>query len=84
MENQEVRDQMIVFDEFSLLISRVLGDHAISTERDSLHELIEPFTFVGGRLNRAAKLGVGKITQQENRPDYSAQFSDAKVELVLT
>ena len=54
MENQEVRNQMVVFDEFSLLISRVLGDHAISTERDPLHELIEPFTFVGGRLNRAA------------------------------
>jgi len=54
VENQEVRNQMVVFDEFSLLVSRVLGDHAISTKRDPLHKLIEPFTFVGGRLNRAA------------------------------
>ena len=83
MENQEVRDQMVVFDEFSLLISRVLGDHAISTERDSLHELIEPFTFVGGRLNRAAQLSITKITEQENRPHYSAQFAKTEVELVF-
>ena len=52
-----------ILDEFALLISRVLGDHAISAERDPLHELIEPFTFVGGHLNRAAQLGIGKITQ---------------------
>jgi hypothetical protein len=32
VEHQEVRDQMVVLDEFVLLISRVLGDHAISTE----------------------------------------------------
>jgi hypothetical protein len=48
-----------------------------------LHKLIEPFAFVGGRLNRAAQLGIGEITQQENRPDYSAQFSESEVELVF-
>ena len=51
---------MLVLDEFALLISRVLGDRAISTERDPLYELIEPFTFVGGHLNRAAQLVIGK------------------------
>jgi hypothetical protein len=38
---------------------------------------------VNGRLNRAAQLGIGEITQQENRPDYSAQFPESEVELVL-
>src|SRR5260370_798683 len=44
---------MVVLDKFSLLISCVLDDHAISTERHPLHELIEPFTFISGRLNSA-------------------------------
>jgi hypothetical protein len=35
------------------------------------------FAFVGGRLNRAAQLGIGEITQRENRPDYSAQFPES-------
>jgi hypothetical protein len=35
------------------------------------------FAFVGGRLNRAAQLGTGEITQRENRPDYSAQFPES-------
>ena len=30
--HEEYRDQMVAFDELALLISRVLGDHAISTE----------------------------------------------------
>ena len=38
---------------------------------------------VNGRLYRAAQLGIGEITQQENRPDYSAQFSESEVELVF-
>jgi len=38
---------------------------------------------VNGRLDRAAQLRIGEITQQENRPDYSAQFPESEVELVL-
>jgi hypothetical protein len=53
MEHQKVCDQMIVLDEFPLLIARVLGDHAISTKRHPLHELIKPLTFISGCLNSA-------------------------------
>ena len=37
---------MVAFAEFALLISRVLGDHAIFTERHPLDKQIEPLAFV--------------------------------------
>jgi hypothetical protein len=74
---------MVVFDELSLLISRVLGDHAIPAKGDPLRQLIEPFTFVGGRLNRTAQLSITKLTEQENCPHDPPQFAKTEVKLVF-
>jgi hypothetical protein len=51
VERQQIRYQVIVFDELTLLIAHVLGDDALATETHPLHEFVEGFAFVGGSLD---------------------------------
>jgi hypothetical protein len=48
---QQIRYQVIVFNELTLLIARVLGDHALATETHPLHEFVDGLAFIGGSLD---------------------------------
>ncbi len=53
MENDQVCDQVIVFDDLQLVIANVFGDR-IGSEINPLGELIEAFALVLRCLNDAA------------------------------
>jgi hypothetical protein len=61
VERQQIRYQVIVFNEFALLIAHVLGDHALATEAHPLHEFVEGLAFVGGGLDYLPQFEVGDV-----------------------
>ena len=58
VEDQTVRNQMIVFDPFPLLGPIVRGDNALLTEEEPLHKPIEGLTFIRRSLNRLSQLAI--------------------------
>ena len=47
VERQQIRYEVIVFNELTLLVAHVLSDHAIATKTHPLDELVESLAFVG-------------------------------------
>jgi len=60
VERQQIRYEVIVFNELTLLIAHVLGDHALAAETYPLHEFVEGLAFVGGSLDYLPQLGFGE------------------------
>ncbi len=58
VEDDQVGDEMIVLDDLDLLIADVFPDDVIREVRP-FGELVEQFTFIGGRLDELAKLDIG-------------------------
>jgi hypothetical protein len=58
VENEQVRDEMVVLDHFPLFIPRVFRQQAASAEGDPLHKQVERLAFVRRRLNRPSEFNV--------------------------
>jgi hypothetical protein len=58
VENQTVRNQVIVFDPFPLLGTIVRSDNTLLTEEEPLHKPIEGLTFIRRGLNRLPQLTI--------------------------
>jgi hypothetical protein len=84
VERQQIRYQVIVFNELTLLIAHVLGDHALATEAHPLHEFVEGLAFVGGGLDYLPQFEVGDVLQQKDGPHHPSQFAKREVQLVFT
>ena len=83
VESQQVGNQVVVLNEFALLISHIFGDHVVAAKRDPLYELVKPLALVRGRLNRLPQFGFGDVAQQEHGTNNVADFSEGEVQLVL-
>jgi hypothetical protein len=51
VENEQIGNQMVVFDELPLLVSHILCDDTVAAEGNPWHELVEAFALCRGRLN---------------------------------
>jgi transposase len=52
VEDQAVRDQVVVLDQLALLVAVVLGDQALAAEEEPLDEPVERLALVGGSRSR--------------------------------
>ena len=57
MEDKQVCNQVIVFDDFPLFIANILGNDTAAAEQHPLGKLIKGFAFVRRALDLAPKLG---------------------------
>ena len=83
VEDQAVRDQMVVLDQLALPVAVVLGDQTLAAEEQPLDEAVERLALVGRGLDDATKLGVVEIPQEEGGPDDTAQLLEGLIEAVL-
>ena len=62
MKDQTVGNQMVVLDEFALLLPIVLGEQcAVTTKRQPFCELIEGLAFGRRRVNGATQLRIAQV-----------------------
>lgn len=54
MKREQIRDQLIVFDELALFIAHVLCNYLVAAEGNPLHEMVEALVFGRRRLNRVS------------------------------
>ena len=63
MQDETIRDQMIVFDELTLLVSVVLSYRRVPTEGYPLGEPIECLAFVCCGMYDTSKLDVAEVLE---------------------
>ena len=84
VKDQQIRHEMVVFDDFSLLVPKVFGDHPIPSEQDPLNEAVELLALASCRLDHLTQLGFTDISQQEDRPNNPAELPERQIQLVLS
>lgn len=83
MQDYQVRHQVVVLDNFALLMPHVLGNDALSTEEQPLSEVVELFALVGGCVDVPAKFDIVDVIQQEHRTHHAAELAESEVQLVF-
>ena len=75
VKGEQVRDQMIVFDELALLVAHILGNHAVAAEGHPLHKMVKALASGRGGLDGVAQLPIREITEQKHGAHNASQFS---------
>ncbi len=83
VEDEEVGDKVLVFDHLALFIPRIFRQEPSTAESNPLHEQIKRLAFIRCSLDCAAKLNIGNVLEEENRPHHAAQLPESKIQLVL-
>jgi len=74
VENQQIGNQMVVFDEFPLLVSHILCDDTVAAEGNPSHEFVKSFALGRGRLDLVPQFEICDVLQQEPCPHHAAEF----------
>ena len=65
VKNEEVGNHVMIFDHYPLLVARIFRQDPSTTEGNRLHEQVERLAFICCCLDRAAKLNVGNVLEEE-------------------
>ena len=84
VKDQQVGNQMVVFDELALLISDGLVRQCAASEGDPLGKLVEAFALVRRGLDEPSQLDIAQVVEQKTCSDDVAQLSKRKVEFALS
>ena len=83
VEDDAVSNQLVVLDEFTLLVAVIGRESFVAPEGDPLGKSVEGLALIGCSLNERAQFGVAEIVQEEFRPDRIAQFAKGLIKPVL-
>src|SRR5665213_93367 len=84
VEDQEIGDEVVVFDELALLVANPFGGQRATAEGDPLEKLIETFALVGRGLDQPPQLNIGKVVEQKACTDSMTQFPKNEIKFTLS
>ncbi|MCU1226723.1 MAG: hypothetical protein JWQ42_4816 [Edaphobacter sp.] len=83
VKDQQIPDEMVVFDELTLLVADSFGGQRAAAEGDPLEELIEAFALFGRCLDEASQFDIGEEVEQKPCTDRMAQLPKGEIEFAL-
>ena len=83
VQNDQVGHQLVVLDDFALLVAHVLGNDAFAAKKQPLCELVELLALASRSMNRVAQRHITDAVQQELGANNPPELAKGKVELVL-
>lgn len=79
VEDEQVGDQMVIFDHLGLFMLQIFTDNAIINKGNPLGKVVEFFAFIRSGIDAFAKLGIIVILKHESSSDSPSQFPESIV-----
>ena len=82
VEDHQVGDQVVVFDDLELIVANVLGD-GVGAKVGPLGKIVEAFALVLRGLNDAAQVLIANVVEQERGANNPSKLAKREVQFVF-
>ena len=83
VEDHQVGDQVVVFDDLELIVANVLGDR-VGAEIGPLGKIVEAFALVLRGLDDASQVLIANVVEQERGANHPPELAKREVQFVLS